>query len=484
MTIKKRLFISNILMLLIPAVVSLLMIAASVLMFLNTFYKQFMDETIRENSISQMHRVLMEQSRLFLGSSDNLEDSQLYQTVNKYLNTKDIAMEIHDGRDVICSLGNQSADIENSALYTAIKDLGGVGSITSGNASLYGEKITADGRDYTLYIYTVDSVNEDEENEAVVKQIVVVLGFLIVVFILATNRFLTRFITKKIEQPLDILVYGVHQIRDGNTDYRIEYSENDEFRTICDAFNEMAAKLKESIELTERNERSRKELIAGISHDLRTPLTSIKAYASGLIEGVAATPAMQQKYMQTILAKANAIDQIVDKLFLFSKLDLGDYPFYPEKVSLSQLIPHIISGCEKDMSDRGMTVRTAPIPENLTVYADPVQLENAFTNILENSLKYKDKDTVDVNISCEDLPKSVRITIDDNGPGVPEESVSKLFDVFYRSDPSRNNPHKGSGLGLAITAKILEHSGGKISAENLTPNGLRIVMTIPKEGAK
>lgn len=364
------------------------------------------------------------------------------------------------------------------------KDLGGEGSITSDNASLYGEKITADGSDYLVYIYTVDSVKEDEANEAVVKQIVVILGFLIIVFVILTNRFLTRFITRKIERPLDILEYGVHQIRDGNTDYRIEYSENDEFRTICDAFNEMAAKLKESVELTERNERNRKELIAGISHDLRTPLTSIKAYASGLIEGVAATPAMQQKYMQTILTKANSIDQMVDKLFLFSKLDLGDYPFYPEKVSLSQLITHLISSCEKDIVDRGMTIHTAPVPENLTVYADPVQLENAFTNILENSLKYKDNDVVDVTISCAELPESVRITIDDNGPGVPEESVSKLFDVFYRSDPARNDPHKGSGLGLAITAKILERFGGRIWAENLTPKGLRIVMTIPKEGAK
>lgn len=483
MTIKRRLFISNILMLLIPALVSLLMIIVSVLLFLNTFYKQLMDETIRENSTSQMHHVLVEQSRIFLGSNDKIEDSQLYQTVNKYLNTKDITMEIHDGGSVICSLGSQRS-IQNEILYTAMQDLGGEGSITSDNASLYGEKITAGGSDYLVYIYTVDSVKEDEANEAVVKQIVVILGFLIIVFVILTNRFLTRFITRKIERPLDILEYGVHQIRDGNTDYRVEYSENDEFRTICDAFNEMAAKLKESVELTERNERNRKELIAGISHDLRTPLTSIKAYASGLIEGVAATPAMQQKYMQTILTKANSIDQMVDKLFLFSKLDLGDYPFYPENVSLSQLIPRLISSCEKDMADRGMTIHTAPIPDDLTVYADPVQLENAFTNILENSLKYKDSDAVDVTISCEELPESVRITIDDNGPGVPEESVSKLFDVFYRSDPSRNDPHKGSGLGLAITAKILERFGGTIWAENLTPKGLRIVMTIPKEGAK
>lgn len=94
----------------------------------------------------------------------------------------------------------------------------------------------------------------------------------------------------------------------------------------------MAARLKESVEITQKNEQNRKELIAGISHDLRTPLTSIKAYIEGLLEGVAATPQMQQKYMKTILAKANDIDRMVDKLFLFSKLDLDDCPFYPQKM--------------------------------------------------------------------------------------------------------------------------------------------------------
>ncbi len=304
---------------------------------------------------------------------------------------------------------------------------------------------------------------------------------LIIVSVLITNRFLTKFIVKKIERPLDVLTRGVYQIRDGNLDYRIEYSGDDEFKSICDSFNEMTARLKASIERTERNDRSHRELIAGISHDLRTPLTSIKAYASGLIEGVAATPAMQKKYMQTILTKANDIDRMVDKLFLFSKLDLGDYPFYPEKICLSHSLSHLLSSFENDISEGRMTVHIADIPEELTVFADPIQLENALTNILENSLKYKDGETVNISISCEEFPDSVELTVDDDGPGVPPEAVSKLFDVFYRSDPSRNNPHKGSGLGLAITAKILEHFGGKIWAENLEPKGLRIVMTLPKE---
>lgn len=481
MTIKKRLFISNILMLIIPALVSVLMIIISGLLFMNIFYKQFMDETIHDNNLSRMQMILVEQSKEFLSSDMEIEDSKLYETVNKYLKNQKIKMEIYDGENAVCTLGSKSKQKNEDTLFSTMQELGGEGSISVDSSELYGEKVNVNGSDYYIYIFTDRQIKEDEANELAVKNIAVLLCLLIIAAVIVTNRFLTKFIVKKIEEPLDILAYGVHQIRDGNTDYRIEYSGNDEFKSICDSFNEMAARLKESVELTERNDRSRRELIAGISHDLRTPLTSIKAYASGLAEGVAATPAMQKKYVQTILTKANDIDRMVDKLFLFSKLDLGDYPFYPEKISLRQSISHLLSSCEKDMADRGMKIRVSDIPEELTVFADPVQLENAVTNILENSLKYKVNEQVNVNISCEELSGSVKLIIDDDGPGVPPEAVSKLFDVFYRSDPSRNNPHKGSGLGLAITAKILERFGGKIWAENLLPNGLRIVMIIPKE---
>ena len=128
-----------------------------------------------------------------------------------------------------------------------------------------------------------------------------------------------------------------------------------------------------------------------------------------------------------------------------------------------------------------MHIHCEDIPTELQVYADPVQLRSAVINILENSLKYKDGKTVTVTVRCENFPESVKLIIDDDGPGVPQEALTKLFDVFYRSDPSRNNPNKGSGLGLAITAKILEHFGGSVYAENLQPKGLRIIMTIPKE---
>ncbi len=482
MTIKKRLYISNILMLIIPAMVSLLMILGSFLFYLNAIYKQFMDETMEESNITYIQRLLVDQAQEMMRGETNAAESTLYQTMEKYLISQDMTMEIYDGENVAYILGVSDRSENDACLSAAMRSLGGEGTIAKDGNCLYGEGIVVDGKPYTVLIYGSIDIEESQFNELLVKYIIVILFVMIVVAVIVTNCFLTRFIFRKIEAPLDILSDGVRQIQEGHLDYRIEYNSEDEFLKICNDFNNMAAKLKESIDIIQKNEQNRKELIAGISHDLRTPLTSIKAYIEGLLEGIAATPQMQQKYMKTILAKANDIDRMVDKLFLFSKLDLGDCPFYPERLNAEKEIRSVISTNEKEYRERGMTIICEEIPETLSFYADPVQLRSAITNILENSLKYKDEEKVMVRIRCEDAGEYVRVVIDDNGPGVPPEALPKLFDVFYRSDSSRNKPDNGSGLGLAITAKILERFGGTIHAENMNPKGLRIVMTIPKEG--
>lgn len=438
-----------------------------------------MDEAVKENNLSYIHKLLVEQSKEFLDSKEDLSDSELYHTVEKYLASHEMKLEIYDDTGIVCTIGNSSQT--EAVLVSAMECLGGEGSISIDGNCLYGEKVLADGKIYHVIIYSSGEIQENQYNEFLVKNIIGILCIMIIVAVIVTNHFLTKFVVRKIEAPLDILTDGVHQIRDGNLDYRIEYDGHDEFQSVCEDFNNMSARLKESVENTQKNEQNRKELIAGISHDLRTPLTSIKAYIEGLLEGVAATPQMQHKYMKTILAKANDIDHMVDKLFLFSKLDIGDYPFYPEKLNIGQEIRSVVTSNEKEYNEKGMQIICKDIPQDLEVYADPVQLRSAITNILENSLKYKDSETVTVKIYCENSAEDVSVIIDDNGSGVPPEALPKLFDVFYRSDSSRNNPNKGSGLGLAITAKILERFGGSIHAENLQPKGLRIVMTIPKE---
>ena len=303
------------------------------------------------------------------------------------------------------------------------------------------------------------------------------VGLIAVIYL--TNRFLIRFVFRNIERPLDVLTQGVHQIKNGNLDHRIEYTTPDEFKPICEDFNEMASRLKNSVDEAVKNEQSRKELIAGISHDLRSPLTSIKAYVEGLIDGVAVTQETQQEYLETIRDKTDDISKMVSQLFLFSKMDTGSYPVNPEMLDIATEISDFVNATKEDYQSKGLSVSYGDLPKATKIFADPTQLRSVFTNILENSAKYKDKDAATVFFHYEVANGIVVISIEDNGAGVPPDTLSKLFDVFYRGDVSRNNPQQGSGLGLAIASKMIERMEGAIYAENRAEGGLRVVIKIP-----
>lgn len=306
---------------------------------------------------------------------------------------------------------------------------------------------------------------------------ILLVAFAVFASIWVTNRFLTKFVFKKIETPLAILSGGVHEIRDGNLNYRIEYKENDEFAPVCSDFNEMALRLKQSVELTQKQEKSRRELIAGISHDIRSPLTSIQAYVEGLLDGVANTPQKQQRYLEIIREKTENLAHMVSQLFLFSQMELGEYPDNPRLLRLDKLIREVVSSNADDYQKKGLTVHMELSPAG--IYADPLQVRRIITNILENSLKYKSKEKGTAWIRLEPAGQGFVLTFLDDGPGVPEESLPHLFDVFYRSDPARQNPDKGSGLGLAIVAHAVHRMGGTVQAFRGNPQGLGIRINLP-----
>jgi signal transduction histidine kinase len=302
--------------------------------------------------------------------------------------------------------------------------------------------------------------------------------------ILLTNRFLTRFVFGKIVHALHTLTDGVHQVRDGNLGFRIDYRENDEFSRVCGDFNEMADRLLDSVNARQKDEQSRKELIAGISHDLRTPLTSIKAYVEGLEKGVASTPEAHKRYIGTIKNKTDDLEHIIEMLFLFSKLDTGEFPYHIERVNLVDLVSEVVESLSDEYKSRGLEISLSREAENLCVDIDAMQMRYIMINIFENSVKYKNKKRGEMRVvvsqNRENDRENATVIFTDDGPGVPEEALPKLFDAFYRSDPSRKDPSKGSGLGLAIAAKIVDRFGGTIEAANALQGGLSIIMTFPR----
>ena len=244
-----------------------------------------------------------------------------------------------------------------------------------------------------------------------------------------TNLYLTKHLFRHIRKPLDILVSGVKRMQEGNLDAPIGYVVPDEFKPACDAVDEMAARLKTSLEAQSRQQQQKQELIAGMSHDLKSPLTSIRAYTEGLLDGVAKDEQTQARYLQTIYAKETELETLVNRLFSFAKLDLSEAPAKPEALEISGTFAEIAAGFEAE----GLDVRLDDLPDE-TVMADRELLSRCMSNLLDNSRKYGASHVV---ISADISGDTVSISVSDDGPGVEASQLEKIFELGYRTDSAR-----------------------------------------------
>ena len=308
----------------------------------------------------------------------------------------------------------------------------------------------------------------------------VIIGFLSILAFLV-NLIFRKMLLTPIKNSLTDLETGVEEIGKDNLSYRIESKRGNEFDRVYRNFNEMANKLLEMTERKELDENSRKELIAGISHDLKTPLTSINAYAEGIKKGVATTPQMQEKYMNVIQSKAQEMTYIINQLFLFSKIDLGEFPFQIVIVDIGMELEKMVASFVVDYEEKDVLISLSKNVSGVFVAVDVVQFKNVVQNIVGNSIKYGSQTDGEIDIRCEKQNNNVSIIIRDNGSGVTDEALKHMFDVFYRGDDSRNSAVKGSGLGLAISSKIINRLNGTIEADNSPHGGLVTTIRLPIE---
>lgn len=510
MTIKRRLFISNILMIAIPIVLAIMLSALLALLLWREFDFRFESS----EDYYGVRDSVMQGSLDLLGSPDPEAEklSFMISRVDRMLTNNDMALRIYEtsGRaadptsdQLSDPASDPSSDLKqlgtgrlayslggepfaDPRLAQALDALGGTGLVGEDGRELYVSETSAGSERYRIELYSTrdDSVEAEAGHPGggLWVPVSILLGMVAVVAL--TSRFLTRFVFQKIRQPLEILADGVNEIRDGNLNYRIDYTRKDEFRPVCEAFNEMAGRLKESVWAVQKQEMNRKELLAGISHDLRSPLTSIKAYAEGLLDGVAATEEARHRYAAMIRTKAGDIDHMVSRLFLFSKMDLGDYPNYPEDLDPREELESFFRAVDDEYAHQGLRVKLGAMEQGLMLHVDPVQFRRVLSNVVENSLKYKERSEVTVSVEMYRAGTTLAIAVSDDGPGVTDEALPKLFDVFYRSDASRSSPNRGSGLGLAISEKAITFMHGTIKAEHADGGGLRIVIQLPLHSVK
>ncbi|MEE1163484.1 MAG: HAMP domain-containing sensor histidine kinase [Lachnospiraceae bacterium] len=296
-----------------------------------------------------------------------------------------------------------------------------------------------------------------------------------------TAFLLTRWLESSIFTPISAINIAMNNIRDGNFTYTLSTGEEGEIGDLYRNYEDMRLRLKESADEKLEREKQNRELISNISHDLKTPITSIKGYVEGLIDGVANTPEKQEKYIRTIYNKANDMDHLIDELTLYSRFESDRIPYNFHRLNVADYFGDCVEEIGMDMEAKGIELNyTNLVSPQTKIIADPEQMKRVINNIVGNSVKYMDKEKGRIDIRILDEHDSVRIEIEDNGKGIGARDLPNIFDRFYRTDSSRNSSQGGSGIGLSIVRKIIEDHGGYIWATSREGEGTCMHFVIRK----
>ncbi|MBB5171936.1 sensor histidine kinase [Texcoconibacillus texcoconensis] len=285
------------------------------------------------------------------------------------------------------------------------------------------------------------------------------------------------YITRTVLDPIRSIYQATEEMREGNLDYAIPYKRNDEIGRFIQGFNLMREHLKESYAKQKQYEDSRNVLIASISHDLRTPLSSIKGYVEGLLDGVAKDDEMRERYLKVIHDKSNHLDNLIDDLFEYSKMELEQLPIHKEVVDVNDYFMGMLEKLKFDLNYKEAELEYVLKAPPVQMKLDPKRMRQVIYNLVDNSIQYgSDK----IFIQVEQVNKHLIVKVKDNGQGIDDEDLPYIFDSFFRGEKSRSKKHRsGSGLGLSIVHYILKAHHGDIHAESQKGTGSIFTLTLP-----
>ncbi len=320
-----------------------------------------------------------------------------------------------------------------------------------------------------MHFHLMDKVNRmlPDYRESLIQMILLIMLVLIVTAVL-----LTSWLYGSIFKPLATLQKATRSIKDGDLDFSLEVTGNDEISQLCRDFEDMRLRLKETAEEKIQYDRENKILLSNISHDLKTPLTAVKGYCEGILDGVASSPEKVNKYVRTIYNKANDMEKLIDELTLYSKIDTNRIPYHYTKIQVKDYFGDCAEELSTELESKGIELTYSNyLEDDVTVIGDTEQLKRVINNIVSNSVKYMDKKKGFISLRIRDDGDFVRVELEDNGRGIPAKDIPYIFDRFYRTDASRNSATGGSGIGLSIVKKIIDDHGGRIWATSKEGTG-------------
>ncbi len=414
-----------------------------------------------------------------------LEDLAYLEEVNSRIARKSTYIVVRKGEELFYA-GNRK---EAETLFSQLPDYGD-GDLAD-DYGIYFDEVNryikqidfrfSDGAEGSAFVVT-------KANSLISRHLLVDMFIAIFVILIFTSLMLTRWIRKGVFNPVNELNIAMKKIKEGNFDYVIETESKGEIGDLYRNYEDMRLRLKESTEEKIRSEQQNRELISNISHDLKTPITAIKGYVEGIMDGVADTPEKMDKYIKTIYNKANDMERLINELTYYSRIDNNRIPYNFHRINVAEYFGDCLEEVGIDLEQRNIELNYSNLTKpDTVVIADPEQMKKVINNIISNSVKYMDKAHGVIDIRILDEVDSIRIEIEDNGKGIAQKDLGKIFERFYRTDASRNSAQGGSGIGLSIVKKIIEDHGGYIWATGKEGEGtcmhfvLRKYIELPNE---
>lgn len=394
--------------------------------------------------------------------ASRLADKEYLEQVNSEIARKSTYIIVRKGSELYYA-GNEQAAKE---IYSKLPEYGN-GDISEDSGFYYDELdkfvkqvdfLFPDGEEGSAFVVT-------KSNSLISRHLLIDMFIAIFLILVFTSIMLTWWIRKGVFNPVNELNIAMRKIKEGNFEYALETNVKGEIGDLYRNYEDMRLRLKESTEESRESEEQNRELVSNISHDLKTPITAIKGYVEGIMDGVADTPEKMDKYIKTIYSKANDMERLINELTYYSRIDNNRIPYNFHRINVADYFGDCVEEVGMDLEQRNIELNYSNLAgPDTVVIADPEQMKKVINNIISNSIKYMDKPHGVIDIRILDEVDSIRIEIEDNGKGIAQKDLGKIFERFYRTDASRNSAQGGSGIGLSIVKKIIEDHGGYIWA--------------------
>jgi len=285
--------------------------------------------------------------------------------------------------------------------------------------------------------------------------------------------------TRPLVRWVQLIASETARVAEGDFDGEVPRIGPQEFQMLATQFNQMSTKLRDLFDRLRASEQARSELIANVSHDLRTPMASIQSFVEALQDDVIQDRQTFERYLQTIRLETKRLSGLIDDLFRMSRLEAGEYEFHQQAEQVDSLIVETLQSHFLQLNEKRIRV-DVQLPGDLPpVWVDPFEIKRVLSNLLQNAVRYS-PDGGTIIIKTYVTPSSyVELSVQDEGPGIEEMQQRRIFERFYREDKSRNRKSGGAGLGLAIAKSIVERHRGMIGVQSKEGEGSRFWFTMP-----